>query len=583
MTTPPPEGARRDLAAAAALLITDGFDLYLDRFRVLTREARPHFERRAWDAVQRDAKRRLDLYGGCVVQTVDAVRTLLGERAAERDVWKSIRDAFGFQPVAPSERELAETFFNSIVRRIFHTVGVDPMVEFVRAEETPARYREPWSFTERFPFETTTAALMERALRASPFGIRWDDLAGDAARAAEALERHLGGDAIEAIEMVREPFFRGKGAYLVGQVHAAGGRHPLLLALRNPGGRLFVDAALFTEDEFSVVFSFAHTYFFVELDRPKEMIDYLASLLPRKPISDLWAAVGFNRHGKTELYRSLLHHLATTDGRFHTAAGQRGLVMIVFALPGFDVVFKVIRDRFPPPKTVTHAEVREKYRLVFRHDRAGRLVDAQEFEHLEFPAERFEPRLLDELTREASELVSVRDGRVILRHLYTERQLIPLDLYIQQAPAEAARHAVLDYGQVLRDLAATNIFPGDMLLKNFGVSRHGRVIFYDYDELCLLTDCNFRDLPAATSVEEEVASEPWYFVGDDDIFPEEFRSFLGLRGDLLRHFLSAHEELLRPEFWRRTQEFHRRGVVPDIFPYPAARRLRTAERRPDTP
>jgi len=357
---------------------------------------------------------------------------------------------------------------------------------------------------------------------------------------------------------------------------------PLLLALRNPAGRILLDAALLTEDEFSVIFSFAHTYFFVDLEHVKEMVDFLASLLPRKPISDLWSALGFNRHGKTELYRSLLHNLANSRERFETAVGQRGLVMVVFALPGFDVVFKVIRDRFPPPKTVTHEEVREKYRLVFRHDRAGRLVDAQEFEHLEFPLERFAPDLLAELRTSASEAVDVRQGTVVLRHLYTERRLVPLDVFLHDAPPIEARAAVEDYGQVLRDLAATNIFPGDMLLKNFGVSRHGRVIFYDYDELCLLTDCRFRDLPKAETTEEEVASEPWYFVGEHDIFPEEFRAFLGLRGELLEHFLAAHRELLEPAFWRRMQEIHRRGAVPDIFPYPASRRLRPDDTRWDT-
>jgi isocitrate dehydrogenase kinase/phosphatase len=318
------------------------------------------------------------------------------------------------------------------------------------------------------------------------------------------------------------------------------------------------------------------------MEHPKEMIDFLASILPKKPVQDLWSAVGFHRHAKTELYRSLLHHLATTPERFEIAPGQRGMVMIVFVLPGFDVVFKVIRDRFPPPKTVTHEEVREKYRLVFRHDRAGRLVDAQEFEHLEFPQERFDAKLLEELRSAASESVAARDGRVILRHLYTERRLTPLDVFLTDAPEAEARTAVLDYGQVLRDLAATNIFPGDMLLKNFGVSRHGRLIFYDYDELCLLTDCRFRDLPAASTTEEETASEPWYFVGENDIFPEEFRTFLGLRGELLEHFLGAHRELLTPAFWRRMQDLHRRGILPDIYPYPASRRLRPDGARWDT-
>jgi len=568
-----------DLAATGAQLIADGLERYLTRFRALTREARDNFERSDWPAIQRDAKNRLDLYGGFVVRSVTAIRDLLGDHAGAREMWAAIHAVFERRIALHPERELAETFFNSNVRRVFHTVGVDPIVEFVRAETSPPRYGPPWSFTVVHRREGTLDEALRRALQETGFTLPWDDLEGDAARVAAALSAQVQPGDVEAIEMVRAPFFRGKGAYLAGQIHTRGGRIPLLLALRNPGGSILLDAALFTEDEFSVVFSFAHTYFFVELDRVKEMVDFLASILPRKPIADLWSALGFHRHAKTELYRSLLHHLATTKERFHVAVGQRGMVMVVFALPGFDVVFKAIRDRFPPPKSVTHEEVREKYRLVFRHDRAGRLVDTQEFEHLEFPRERFSPDLLEELATSASESVDVREETVVLRHLYTERRLVPLDIYLLDAAPMDARAAVLDYGQVMRDLAATNIFPGDMLLKNFGVSRHGRVIFYDYDELCLLTQCRFRDLPSATTTEEEVALEPWYFVGEHDIFPEEFRAFLGLRGELLESFLAAHRELLEPAFWRRMQDLHRQGVVPDIYPYPASRRLRPDDAR----
>lgn len=567
------------LATTGAELIAEGFERYLTRFRALTGEARGNFERSDWPSIQRGAKNRLDLYGGFVVRSVSAIHELLGRHAGERETWAAIRAVFERRIALHPERELAETFFNSNVRRVFHTVGVDPLVEFVRAETFPARYAPPWSFTEVYHREGTLDEVLQRVLRDSGFTIPWDDLQGDAARVAAALAAQIQPGDVEAIEMVCAPFFRGKGAYLAGQIQTRGGRIPLLLALRNPAGSILLDAALFTEDEMSVVFSFAHTYFFVELERVKEMVDFLASMLPRKPIADLWSALGFHRHAKTELYRSLLHHLATSNEQFDVAVGQRGLVMVVFALPGFDVVFKVIRDRFPPPKTVTHEEVREKYRLVFRHDRAGRLVDAQEFEHLEFPRARFTPALLQELATSASESVEVRESTVVLRHLYTERRLIPLDVFLQDAPAMDARAAVLEYGQVMRDLAATNIFPGDMLLKNFGVSRHGRVIFYDYDELCLLTDCRFRDLPSATTAEEEVALEPWYFVGEDDIFPEEFRAFLGLRGELLESFLAAHGELLEPAFWRRMQDLHSQGVVPDIYPYPASRRLRPEDAR----
>jgi len=250
------------------------------------------------------------------------------------------------------------------------------------------------------------------------------------------------------------------------------------------------------------------------------------------------------------------------------------MVMCVFTLPGFDIVFKVMRDRFDHPKTVTHREVHEKYRMVFRHDRAGRLVDAQEFEHLAFERRRFSEALLRELTTSASETVQVHGDRVVITHLFTERRLRPLDVYLQESGPAAAREAVIDYGQVLRDLAATNIFPGDMLLKNFGVSRHGRLMFYDYDELCRLTDCKFRELPEARGDFEEMSQEPWFYVGERDVFPQEFRSFLGLQGDLLREFLAAHAELLEVGFWRRMQQLHDDGEVLDVYPYKDSRRLR---------
>jgi isocitrate dehydrogenase kinase/phosphatase len=256
--------------------------------------------------------------------------------------------------------------------------------------------------------------------------------------------------------------------------------------------------------------------------------------------------------------------------------------MIVFTLPSLDVVFKVIRDRFPPPKTVTRQEVMQKYALVFRHDRAGRLVDAQEYEHLVLDRARFSPDLLDELLREAGETVRVDGDRVTLRHVYAERRVTPLNLFIRERDEWTARDAILDYGQSIRDLAATNTFPGDLLLKNFGVTRTGRVIFYDYDELCLVTDCNFREIPRARDDGEETSGEPWFYVGEDDVFPEEFLRFLGLPERLGGAFVATHGEILTAAFWRRMQGRHRAGEIVDIFPYRDSQRLRhgSASRSP---
>lgn len=571
MPTPAADPA---LARDAAALIADAFTQYMRRFLALSRVARAHFANRDWHALQRDSGRRLDLYGDTVGDTQTGLRLLLGGRLEDRATWTAIRATFEELVESRPYVDLAETFFNSNVRRVFHTVGVDPGVEFVSPAIPRPEYTAPWSHTRTIACEGDLAGAFRRLLEDLELHAPWADAPGDAARLAAALPAGVPPASVRAIEVARTLFFRGKGAYLVGQLHLGRESVPLLVALLNPDGRVVVDAALFTEDELSVVFSFARSYLFAETERPREMVDWLRAIMPRKPVSDLWNSIGFHRHGKTELYRSLLEHLDGSDGRFTFAPGKRGMVMAVFVLPGFDVVFKVIRDRFEFPKTVTHEEVRRKYELVYRHDRAGRLVDAQTFEHLEFPAGRFEPALLDELLSSTSETVKRRDGSVVIAHLYTERRLRPLDLYLAEAPADAAREAVVDYGQALKDLAATNIFPGDMLLKNFGVTRHSRLVFYDYDELCPLADVRFRDLPAARDDGEEVASEPWFYVGENDVFPEEFRAFLGLRGELLEAFLAAHGDLLEPAFWRSMQERLHRGEIIDVFPYRAARRLR---------
>ncbi len=556
-------------------LIVEAFDAYLARQLELVREARRHFEQADWQAVQRDTARRLDLYNAAVQEGLDALRARLGERLNERATWSDLRAKFAAIVEGRGDVEVAETFFNSCTRRIFQTVGVDPGVEFVSpAGDVRAPLHAGDRLRRHFERRGTLVAMFRDVLDAYAFETPWRDAEGDAALIAAAVARNHLESSVRGLELGRPVFFRSKAAYVVGRLLTDSGAVPFLLALRNPGGGIVTDAVLLTADEVSVVFSFARSYFLVEMERPREMVEFLGSIMPRKPLAELYNAIGWNKHGKTELYRSILHHLETSDDRFEVAAGQRGMVMAVFTLPRFDVVFKVIRDRFLPPKTVTHEEVRAKYRLVFRHDRAGRLVDAQEFEHLAFDRARFDAALLDELLASCSERVRAEGDRVVISHLYTERRLRPLDVYLREADPDAARDAVVDYGQVLRDLAATNIFPGDMLLKNFGVSRHGRLIFYDYDELCRLDECRFRPLPAARDDGEETSAEPWFYVSERDIFPEEFRSFLGLPPELLAVFLEHHAELLGPAFWTRMQELHARGEVLDVYPYRSSRRLR---------
>ncbi|HYF39294.1 MAG TPA: bifunctional isocitrate dehydrogenase kinase/phosphatase, partial [Gemmatimonadales bacterium] len=336
---------------------------------------------------------------------------------------------------------------------------------------------------------------------------------------------------------------------------------------------IVVDAVLMTSDEASIVFGFSWTYFRVEAPRPRALVNFLSTIMPLKQVHELYTAIGHNKHGKTELYRGLMRHLTEPAARFAFVEGDEGMVMAVFTLPSFNVVFKIIKDSFGAPKNTTRRAVMAKYQFVFVRDRVGRLADAQEFEHLEFPRHCFPDELLDYLLRVAGSTVRLEGDRVVVRHLYTERRVTPLNLFLRDADEAAARAAVIDYGNAIKDLAAADIFTGDMLAKNFGVSRHGRVICYDYDELCLLSECRFRHIPRATSEDEEFAAEPWFYVGEQDVFPEEFSAFLLPPGALRETFLEAHGDLLTTDFWQKVQRRLARGEIVDVFPYPRNARL----------
>jgi isocitrate dehydrogenase kinase/phosphatase len=473
---------------------------------------------------------------------------------------------------------VACSFFSSVSRRVLGIVGTDPTAEFL------APSRPPPAGLADVPIRTvrrdgSTEALVAALLRGCDLGAPWAHLDADARVAALELDAHLreapGAAPLDAAELAAPVFYRGKGAYLVGRLRRGERVSPLVLALRHGERGVVLDAALFTREDASIVFSFTRSYFQVQVERPRAMVAFLSSILPGKRISELYTSLGFHKHGKTELFGEIAAHLAGTGERFVPARGARGLVMSVFTLPGLDVVFKVIRDEFPPPKEATRAEIMARYRHVFRHDRAGRLVDAQEFEHLSLPAGRFSEEVLLDLRRTCARHVRERDGTVELGHLYVERRVTPLDLLVREADGWTARQAVLDYGQALRDLAVTDIFTGDLLLKNFGVTRHGRVISYDYDELQRVTECRFRDLPGGGDGDGG-GGEPSFYVGPRDVFPEELLPFLGFQGRLRELFLQAHGELLTGRWWREVQERLRAGEIADVFPYREDQRLHHA-------
>jgi isocitrate dehydrogenase kinase/phosphatase len=572
------DGSHAGLARWAAASVKESYYSFQAEFRHITRRAKLRFESRDWRGAHQDALERLDLHPRWIARAVDELRGVLGTAASNPLLREHLKANYARELTTLPDPELARTFFNSITRRIFGTVGVDPRAEFVASD--PVAPVEPGGSKnyETYPRREGTADIMRSLLTDYAFATPYRDQAGDAELVAATVDAFVSstddGRPLDAIEMLKPVFYRGKGAYLVGRLRRGESLSPFILALLHGDEGVFVDAALTLPLDASVVFSFTRSYFHVEAEGTLALIAFLKSILPQKPTSELYISIGHDKHGKTALYRELVDQLARTSDRFEPARGDRGMVMIVFTLPSLDVVFKVIRDRFAPPKSITRTEVMQKYALVFRHDRAGRLVDAQEFEHLVFDRDRFSEEVLAEMLREASETVSVDGDRVFIRHLYAERRVTPLNLFIRERDEGSAREALLDYGHALRDLAATNTFPGDLLLKNFGVTRTGRVIFYDYDELCLVTDCHFRDIPRARDDLDETLGEPWFYVGENDVFPEEFLTFLGLPEGLRDGFLAAHSEILTAEFWRRMQASHRAGEIVDIFPYREARRLR---------
>jgi len=563
----------------AAQRIHASFLRYEREFGEVTARARGRFERRDWHAFQADAQARLDLYTEAIAGLLTELGTLFGPDLDRHELWRAIKRAFTHRLVCEANGELAQTFFNSATRRIFSTVGVNAEVEYALSLPGPQVQDLAEGAHRRYARISDLPALVRRILADCRLDAGWRDAWADAqlvaGRIDAAIVSGFGDGAFDAIECLEPPFFRNKGAYVIARIRRGPDILPLVLPLLHDEDGVYVDAVLTDPNEVSIVFSFTRSYFLVDTVCPRDLIAFLKSIMPRKPIAELYIALGFTKHGKTELYRSLIQHLVTHDDRFIVAPGDPGMVMLVFTLPGFDVVFKVIQDRFAPPKTSTRRDVMERYRLVFGHDRVGRLIDAQEFEHLEFSQDRFAEDLLERLLALAGRSVELCGEDVVLRHLYAERRVTPLNLYLRNVDETEGQRVVVDYGHAIKELGAANIFPGDFLLKNFGVTRHGRVVFYDYDELCLLCDCRFRVFPEPRTPEEDFSAEPWFTAADNDIFPEEFRKFLGLTGSLRATFERHHGDLFTVEFWRGLQQRHERGDLVDVFPYPASRRLRT--------
>ncbi len=550
----------RNLIAVTAEFIYEAFRRYDAGFNAITARAAQRFAQQDWPGARLDLGQRMDLWEQAVNQAVADAARLLGDQARSRHCWHHVKEYFGVRVENFADAEFARTFFTSVSRRTFKNPGVDPLIEYVldlepdipQVGSLPTRVRINWGELER---------LFSDVLRQIDLGVDFADCDASVQQVCAAVrdqcrKLYRGSETLLRVEFITPIFYQSNQAFLVGRIDGEHWSGPIAIGFQHAQSGLVVERVYMSEEAFSTLFGFTRAYFFVNLEIVGSVVGFLHRLLPDKAVDELYSVLGRVRQGKTERYRYLARHLKYSRDRFVNAPGDRGMVMVVFTLPSYHLVFKVMRDDFGFSKTVTHQEVIKKYRLVARHDRAGRLIDTQAFRHIEFPVERFGDALLAELLDEASHSVRLRGNRLVIDLVYMERKLRPLNLFLHEASDLRARAAVRDYGQAIKDMAAANIFPGDMLLKNFGVTRHGRVIFYDFDEVTLITQCRFRRLPQARNDEDLLSGDNWFHVGRNDVFPEQFAHFLGLGAEMKREFMDHHSDLLLPEFWRRSQSLH---------------------------
>ena len=584
---------------AVAHIMLDGFDRHYSLFRYSAQRAKSLFESGDWHGIQQLSRERIEYYDTRVNEcTAQLASVLKGSQASpagssaqqsltceQSAFWQAVKTEFTALLSGHKQPECAETFFNSVSCRILHRdyfsndfLFVRPAIATEYIDSSVPSYRVYYPVTEGLQ-KSLIQMLADFGL-AAPF----DDLPTQAHALARMAIRHLR-RAIPAgagqrlapdcqIQVLNSLFFRNKGAYVVGRMINQGTIFPFAIALlRTPAGHITLDALLHTSDDLSTLFSFTRAYFLVDMETPAAYVGFLNSLFPRKPKAEIYTTIGLQKQGKTLFYRDFLHHLSHSRDAFDVAAGIKGLVMTVFTLPSYPYVFKLIRDRIGKPH-MDHATVRRKYQLVKKHDRVGRMADTWEYSQVALPRSRFSQALLQELRDQVPALMDESDDVIVLRHVYIERRMTPLNIYLAHASDAALEVAVKRYGDAIRELAAANIFPGDLLFKNFGVTRLGRVVFYDYDEIQRMTEMNFRHIPAAPNEEAEMSSEPWYLVGPNDVFPEEFGYFLLGDQRVRAAFLKHNSDLLEAGWWQACRERAANGRIADIFPYDDDRRLK---------
>ena len=558
----------------AAYLILSGFDKSFRWFRRITSDAQRRFENCLWTEIQPAAKERINIYEQSLADTVAELYDTIAPHQQDREFWLALKTHFTNLLDGHPQFELAETFYNSVIGRLFKHKHIEDEMMFVLPSRCFLAGQDRDKVVNSFDTQVTVRAMYEAIFDIYRFNIPFKDFESDLQHLDDALRARLNKEqlaSVHTVEILKPVFYRGKAAYLIGRICMPDETLPFVIAmLANDDQQLIIDAMLTDRKDLSVIFGFARAYFMADTQHPAEVVAFLQQLLPNKKHFELYMALGFFKHGKTVFYRNFLQHLERSEDHFEAAPGIRGLVMMVFHLPSYGVVFKIIKDEFAESKKITRQHVKDCYKLVKMSDRVGRMADTHEYVNFRFPRERVSDALLEELLETCRSSVEVTDDEVIIKHLYIERKMTPLNLYLdQETDPDKLHNAVNELGLCIKQIAMANIFPGDMLHKNFGITRHGRVIFYDYDEICLMQERNFRTLPH----NDDPYALDTLSVGPTDVFPEQFEHFIVGKKPFKQMLKELHPELMRPEYWREVQASASKNALLHFTPYPKSRRF----------
>jgi len=566
------------LAISLAEKILQGFKTYMSFFDTYTKLAPTYFQERNWIEIQLNHRQRLRLYKDLLIPLTEECKLILNQHATNPTSWIYVKNHYSNLIVGMYNIELAETFFNSVVRKILPKTIVNEDFMFVLEGFDSIEITENSELIRTYPAAWGVEKIIRQILADYDLGTGYMDLEQDVDFLVKSVKEvilsryKIAPDT--TTQLLKPVFYRNKAAYLIGRTYLGHKWMPFIIPIMNGPKGIFVDTLIFDPHMMSNIFSFTRSYFMVEAKIPSQIVAFLSSVIPHKKIHELYNAIGFNKHGKTLLYRDFQLHLKENQDQFIIAPGIKGMVMTVFTLPSLNIVFKLIKDHFEPPKSMTRQEVKEKYKLVSLHDRVGRMADTHEFEYLAFPLDRVHPDLLTELRNTVNSLIEIQENTLIIKHLYTERRLIPLNIFLENCSQEDGIKAAIDYGLAILQLAQANIFPGDMMTKNFGLTRQKRVIFYDYDEIEFLSEMNFRHKPKAETYEQIYAPEPWYTIAKNDVFPMDFKRWMIGRSDIKEEFISYHSALFDADYWKNVQHKIDKGELLHAFPYPEEIRFR---------